>query len=757
MNPENKLKLFYHIIQYLKREVDATGFQLLDDDRVILRMGEPGSERTEFPFSSYTLVVGKAHDKLSIEERSCIRSSRNLVSLLLRQLHDVETEEGREKKNNYLGKFRATHGISSLLQLLKEYENKSLFSEYFENIMKITDDVMDENDLSSALRIIIDSVRRVVSGENASLLLADNPDGDLSFYSISGKNHLGIKRIVIPSGLGIAGDVMRTGISELISDVNADPRFFDEVDRRTGFRTENMIVVPIYSGGVRTGVIEVINSTGKKNFSGDDLEFLTVIAKQVGLLIDLSRMREEMKNCQGEISVKQMEMEIIQEILETVIELPADLSPREETLRILLRRLKFKRGAVLMFDPDGKSFEEAVSLVQENGRLKKENRKLYYKNINEVLIWMRDNNAPYMFSNLTDQLSHSDLVQKLIASNPSLHEEGPGLWLPIFDPSLSSLKYIISLISPLERFDMGQDSPTFYRTIMDLLRFLDEEIVDRNKEREIPLPPERGEYESFIQTGSRFTRSGGVILSLRILNYTSLEKELNASWILELVHDLIYSVETTVIRNGGRIEGYYGDTVTAYFSFDDENPGPMAMKTAIEIMQQGHKERDLPDRTSIASRIRLGAGIHAGYFVHENRIKDPHRPAMFLGDSLMIASRLSSLTEYYKADILFTDEILKLFHEPPPYRDMDLLEDPDSNKKINVYQAFYTDEPILRFVDQWNMALEEYRKKSYHRAEVLLSGILSSLPGDEATMIYIKRCEDLIQNLTKTPFPPIFQ
>lgn len=56
-------------------------------------------------------------------------------------------------------------------------------------------------------------------------------------------------------GEGIAGKVIQTGKSEIISDCQKDPRWAGKADAKTGFRTESMICVPLSLKQIVFGVI----------------------------------------------------------------------------------------------------------------------------------------------------------------------------------------------------------------------------------------------------------------------------------------------------------------------------------------------------------------------------------------------------------------------------------------------------------------------------------------------------------------------
>src|SRR5476651_418958 len=89
------------------------------------------------------------------------------------------------------------------------------------------------------LPAILDVARRVMEVEAASLFLV-NGANELELTYASGGVMTGTSapesRIVVPRGRGIAGWVLEHGEPLLVADAYADPRFFADTDKKTGFR-----------------------------------------------------------------------------------------------------------------------------------------------------------------------------------------------------------------------------------------------------------------------------------------------------------------------------------------------------------------------------------------------------------------------------------------------------------------------------------------------------------------------------------------
>lgn len=90
--------------------------------------------------------------------------------------------------------------------------------------------------------------------------------------------------------LGIAGLVALTGAALLIPDAHADSRFDASFDRRTGYRTRNILCAPLHDGSNEAlGVIQVINRRSD-DFSAEDMALLTSIAGIVAIAVENAQM-----------------------------------------------------------------------------------------------------------------------------------------------------------------------------------------------------------------------------------------------------------------------------------------------------------------------------------------------------------------------------------------------------------------------------------------------------------------------------------
>ena len=178
---------------------------------------------------------------------------------------------------------------------------------------------------SELLPAILEVARRVMGVEAASLFLV-NGDGELELTYASGGIMSGTSapeaRIVVPRGRGIAGWVLEHREALLVPDAYADPRFFKETDRQTGFRTRSILCVPLKRNDKEIGVLQVLNPTGHEAFDETDLEVFraygNLAATAIEKLRTIDRQREQQRVAQEFAFAREIQASFLPQALPTL-------------------------------------------------------------------------------------------------------------------------------------------------------------------------------------------------------------------------------------------------------------------------------------------------------------------------------------------------------------------------------------------------------------------------------------------------------
>lgn len=113
-----------------------------------------------------------------------------------------------------------------------------------------------QKDRETYLRSLVELCSQAVDAERCTVYVVDHQRRQL-WARVAQRTATEIR---LPLGQGLAGQAALTGETINVPDAYADSRFDRNVDLRTGYRTMNMLCVPVWGTKGRTvGVIQALN------------------------------------------------------------------------------------------------------------------------------------------------------------------------------------------------------------------------------------------------------------------------------------------------------------------------------------------------------------------------------------------------------------------------------------------------------------------------------------------------------------------
>ena len=136
--------------------------------------------------------------------------------------------------------------------------------------------------LEEVLRLTLEWSTRVMDAEAGSVILLDKKSDELVIKVATGPKGQETQGKRFRKGEGIAGWVAETGEPRIVPDVHQNERWFDGIDRTTGFRTHSILAVPLRVKEEIIGVLEVLNKRDGWCFDEEDLRLFTAFADLAG-------------------------------------------------------------------------------------------------------------------------------------------------------------------------------------------------------------------------------------------------------------------------------------------------------------------------------------------------------------------------------------------------------------------------------------------------------------------------------------------
>ncbi len=189
-------------------------------------------------------------------------------------------------------------------QLFAETERRA---QELELINEVTHAASSTLNLETVLQTIMAQAVEVFQAEAGSVMLLDEPDGDLVFAVAAGPGGEQLRGTHVPVATSIAGRAAREGRSLIAGNVQQDSVFYGQVDQLTGLTTQNLLASPLSVRGRTIGVLEVVNKrTG--SFTMADLALLEALAGPAATAIENARLYEEALRHAEEIQRSQAQL-----------------------------------------------------------------------------------------------------------------------------------------------------------------------------------------------------------------------------------------------------------------------------------------------------------------------------------------------------------------------------------------------------------------------------------------------------------------
>lgn len=211
----------------------------------------------------------------------------------------------------------------------------------FSVLIEITKTVAESDSLDELLPRLIDVITDVLHADRATLFLYDAEPDELFSRQVKGDS---VGEIRIPSNAGIAGIVFTTGETLNIPDAYADSRFNPEVDKRTNYRTRNIVCVPLVNKDQEViGVTQLLN---KKDgaFSEEDALLLRAMTSQAAAALERAYLFENLEKARRDEAT----------LLEVTSAVASDLDLDSLLTRIMAATTKLlgaERSTLFIHDP----------------------------------------------------------------------------------------------------------------------------------------------------------------------------------------------------------------------------------------------------------------------------------------------------------------------------------------------------------------------------------------------------------------------
>ena len=548
-----------------------------------------------------------------------------------------------------------------------------------QKILLVSQELAGELKLDKLIERIMTASAELLGAERATLFIHNPRTGELSSIFAAG---LATGQIILPSQNGIAGAVFTTGQLENICDPYTDARFDPNFDKRTGFRTRNILCAPVNNkAGERIGVTQVLNKrTG--SFNERDEARLRAFAAQIAVSLENARLFDDV------LSIKNYHESVLKSTSNAIITLDDEGAvvtvndPGVALLGIARERL-VGRSAAGIAGPQNAWVAEAIRHTAESGEAKLV--------LDAELRFTPGRNATVNFT-----------VTPLIDAN---------------DQRIGSMIVI-------------EDITEERRVRATMARYMSKEVTDQL------LAAGEAELIGKDQEVS--------VLFSDVRGFTGLSERLGAQDTVSLLNAYFTVMVDVILEHGGLLDKYIGDAMMALFgapfpsNHDADNAILVANQMILRLRDHNVQQlgRGLP-------QLQIGVGIATGNVVVGSIGSTKRMEYTAIGDSVNLASRLEGANKQFGTKILICEKTVKHLKKPTLVREIDRMRVKGKDVSSGVFEALdyrFGETGLEPMLEAYNAGLQLYRKRDWAGAAARFEVALVHTAHDQPSAIYLDRC-----------------
>ena len=174
-----------------------------------------------------------------------------------------------------------------------------------------------------------------------------------------------------------------------------------------------------------------------------------------------------------------------------------------------------------------------------------------------------------------------------------------------------------------------------------------------------------------------------------IRGFTSMSENFkDPKQLIEFLNLYMTPMAKIIIKNGGTIDKFIGDSIMAYWNapLDTKNHADMAVKSALQQIKELNKLNISLKKKNFPS-IEIGIGINSGMVVVGEMGSEDRSDYTIIGDSVNLGTRLEGLCKTYDAKIIISEFTKRRLNEKYDIRFLDKVQVKGKSESVNIYKV----------------------------------------------------------------------
>jgi len=548
-------------------------------------------------------------------------------------------------------------------------------------LLAITEALSTELHLDTLLVRIVAAATQLLDAERSTLFLYDPSTDELWSRVAEGTEQ---RQIRLPANAGIAGAAFASGEVLNIPDAYTDPRFNREIDRRSGFRTRNLLNMPVIDRtGERLGVVQVLNKRGGQ-FTQVDIRRLKAFSSGIAIALENARLFSDV------LALKNYNESILKSLSNGVVTLDRQcviVKVNEAAQRIL-----------------GLSSEALVGRPAQQ----------VFGNLNA---WISRSLEFVQRMGATDYHADTDLKQ------PDGGDASVNLTAaPFLDTEGKSIGYML----------VFEDITREKRVRNTMARYVAKEVVDQLL----------ASGEDVLE-GSALVAT---VLFADIRRFSLMSESMTPRNTVSMLNEFFTEMVEVIFTRGGMLDKYIGDGLMAIFgapvagSADADNALYVAndMIRALAAFNSRRARRG-------SDPIEIGIGLATGEVLAGSVGASKRMEYTAIGNNVNLAARLEGANKYYGTAVLLAATTVDELKSAAVLRRLDLIQAKGISQPTWVYESLGhhtrgTFPKLASVIKAYDAGVDCYQRRDWAGGLSHFATALELAPQDRPSRIFLDRC-----------------
>ena len=236
------------------------------------------------------------------------------------------------------------------------------------------------------------------------------------------------------------------------------------------------------------------------------------------------------------------------------------------------------------------------------------------------------------------------------------------------------------------------------------------------------------------------------VLFVDIRAFTNLSEGMTPSENFKFINSYLARLSPFIVKHGGIIDKYIGDSIMALFPTSPEN----AVRSAIDMVK--YMETYNQHRSKVGYKpIHIGVGVHTGNLILGIIGDEQRMQGTVISDAVNLASRIQNVTKLYGSNIIISQDTFVQMENPTDFsfRFLGKVKVKGKNQSVSLFEIFDADPELRKQIkEETKSHFEEgillFSKREFSDAAQMFNQVLERNPEDHAAKLFHEKAENFI-------------